>query len=66
MITSFIPVFEDNMNKLKKEIEEELKRAKTDRRRDWLKKTLREVRDTRKLIKESKPDVVCPHCGGKL
>ncbi len=66
MITSFIPVFEDNMNKLKREIEEELKRAKTDRRRDWLKKALREVRDTRKLIKEARPDVVCPHCGGKL
>ena len=66
MITSFIPVFEDNMRRLKKEIEKELKRAKSDRRKQWLRDTLRDVRYTRDLIKQAKPSISCPHCGGKI
>jgi len=66
MITSFIPVFEDNMRRLKKEIEKELKRAKSDRRKQWLRDTLRDVRHTRDLIKQAKPSISCPHCGGKI
>ena len=48
MITSFIPVFQERLDKLKNTLKNELQRAKSERRKDVM-KTL--VNDAKKLQK---------------
>ena len=45
MLTSFIGVFEDKLKMHKNEIKEELQKAKTDRRKAWMKATLKEAKE---------------------
>lgn len=66
MLTSFIGVFEDKLKMHKKEIKEELQKAKTERRKAWMKATLKEAKELQALVKEAKKQEVCPHCGGSL
>ena len=65
-ITAFVGVFEDKLQRLKISIKNELERAKTDRRKDWLKRELKEAKELRNLLKEFADNKTCPHCGGKL
>ena len=66
MLTSFIGVFEDKLKLHKREIKEELQKAKSERRIAWMKATLKEAKELRALVKQAKKQEVCPHCGGSL
>ena len=73
MITAFIPVFREKLERLRKDLKEELSRAKSDRRKDVMKKMISEAKGLKKLCdKADKQDGVnqrnnpCYICGGEL
>ena len=68
MITSFIPVFEERLQKLKNTLKSELQRAKSERRKDVMKKLVKDAKSLQKTIKEAKKHnpKTCPHCGGEI
>ena len=68
MITAFISVFEERLDKLKKSLRIELERAKSDRRKDVMKTLVKDAKKLQKTINEVKKEnaQVCPHCGGEL
>jgi len=65
-ITTFVAIFEEKLQRMKLSLKEELKKAKTDRRKDWIKTQLKEAKELRNYLKEVSDDKKCPHCGGKL
>ena len=68
MITSFIPVFEERLSKLKNTLKNELERAKSDRRKDVMKRLVKDAKSLQKTINKVKKEnaKICPHCGGEL
>ena len=68
MITAFIPVFEQRLEKLKNTLKIELQRAKSERRKDVMKTLVKDAKKLQKTIKQVKKVniVKCPHCGGEL
>ena len=56
---------------MKSDLKDELERAKSDRRRDWIKKQVKECKSLQKTVNQLEevmdlPKTKCPHCGGKL
>ena len=68
MITSFIPVFEERLSKIKNTLRIELERAKSERRKDVMKRLVKYAKSLQKTIKEAKKHnaKTCPHCGGEI
>lgn len=70
MNTGFYGVFDEKLKKMKKELKEELELAKTDRRKDWIKKQIKEAKSLRDLLKKMEKHMGkqthCPHCNGEL
>ena len=73
LITAFIPVFRQKLERLRVDLKEELSRAKSDRRKDIMKKMVSEAKGLKKLCdKADKQDGVnqrnnpCFVCGGEL
>lgn len=69
MNTGMMPVFEEKFKKLVKKIKKEYEKPKAERNRDFLKRTAKEARDLRKLLKECCKEMgnaCCPHCGGEI
>ena len=68
MITSFIPVFEERLSKLKNTLRIELERAKSERRKDVMKRLVKDAKSLQKTIKDAKKHnaKTCPHCGGEI
>ena len=70
MNTAFYGVFKGKLQKQKEELKKELERAKSDRRRDWLKRQIKEAKSMRDLLKEMEKLMGnithCPHCKEKL
>ena len=68
MITSFIPILEDKLTKIKKTLKNELQLAKSERRKDVMKKLVKDAKSLQKTINEVKKEnaKICPHCGGEL
>ena len=68
MITSYIPVFQERLDKLKNTLKNELQRAKSERRKDVMKTLVKDGKKLQKTIKQVKKEniVKCPHCGGEL
>ena len=68
MITSFIPILEDKLTKIKNTLKTELQRAKSERRKDVMKRLVRYAKELQKTIKEAKKHnaKTCPHCGGEI
>jgi len=68
MITSYIPVFQERLEKLKKSLKIELQRAKSERRVGVMKSLIKDAKKLQKTINEVKKEnaQVCPHCGGEL
>ena len=68
MITSFIPILEDKLTKIKNTLKTELQRAKSERRKDVMKKLVKDAKKLQKTINEVKKEntKICPHCGGEL
>jgi len=63
---AFISVFQVRVDKLKESIKEELKKTKSERRRDALKSWISDIKRLQKVIDEAKRNNTCPHCGGQL
>ena len=63
---AFISVFKVRIDKLKDSIKEELKKTKSERRRDALKSWISDIKRLQKVIDEAKRENTCPHCGGDL
>ena len=63
---AFISVFKVRVDKLKESIKEELKKTKSERRRDALKSWISDIKRLQKVIDEAKRNNTCPHCGGQL
>ena len=68
MITGFIPVFEQRLEKLKNTLKIELQRAKSERRKDVMKTLVKDAKSLQKTIKDAKKynAKTCPHCGGEI
>ena len=68
MITSFIPILEDKLTKIKNTLKNELQLAKSDRRKDVMKKLVKDAKSLQKTINEVKKEntKISPHCGGEL
>ena len=68
MITSFIPILEDKLTKIKKTLKSELQLAKSERRKDVMKRLVKDSKSLQKTINEVKKEntKICPHCGGEL
>jgi hypothetical protein len=68
VITAFLSVFESKLDRLKQDLKEELKRAKSDRRKDWIKTQIKEIKGLRDTVSKMKKadQKQCPHCGGLL
>ena len=52
MITGFIPVFEQRLEKLKNTLKNELQRAKSERRKDVMKTLVKDAKKLQKTINE--------------
>ena len=63
---AFISVFKVRIDKLKDSIKEELKKTKSERRRDALKSWISDIKRLQKVIDEAQRENTCPHCGGEL
>lgn len=68
LLPTYLPVWEQQFQKLKKLIKEEIDKPKKDRKKQHLKRMLEECKELKYLIKSIKDehDKKCPHCGGKL
>ena len=68
--TAFYGVFKGKLEKQKQDMKKELERAKSDRRKSWLKDQLKEAKSMRDLLKKMEKQMgyqtTCPHCGGEL
>jgi len=60
-ITAYAGVFEQRLERLRKDLKKELEKAKGDRQKERLKSILKEAKELRNLVKDLKPK--CPHCG---
>lgn len=65
--TAFYSVFKGKLEKQKERLKEELKRAKSDRRKDFIRSEIKEMKSMRNLLKEMDKQMgsvtTCPHCG---
>ena len=56
MITSFIPILEDKLTKIKKTLKSELQLAKSERRKDVMKTLVKDAKKLQKTINEVKKE----------
>ena len=73
LITAFIPVFREKLDRLRRDLKEELSRAKSDRRKDVMKKMVSEAKSLKKLCDKAdkqegnnQRNNPCYICGGEL
>jgi ArsR family metal-binding transcriptional regulator len=69
--TGFYSVFKQKLDQMKDQLRKELERAKSDRRKDWIKSQIRECKRLQKTVNQMEgvmdlPKTSCPHCGEKL
>jgi hypothetical protein len=67
-ITGFIEIFEGRLTKMKLNLKEELSKAKHERDKKTIRRTLADARKLNKTLKEMRNASAkkCPHCGEKL
>ena len=68
MITSYLPIFRQKVDKIKQSLKKELALAKSDRRKEIIKSQIKEIKSLQKTIKEAsgEDENKCPHCGKPL
>ena len=68
MITYYIPILEDKLTKIKNTLKNELQLAKSERRKDVMKRLVKDAKSLQKTIKAAKKynAKTCPHCGGEI
>lgn len=68
--TSFYEVFKQKLERQKHDLKLELEKAKTDRRKEWLKKQVKETKSLQKLVRKMEIQlgkvVICPKCGHQI
>ncbi len=63
---AFISVFKIRVDRLRDSLKEELKKTKSERRRDALKSWISDIKRLQKVINEAESKNTCPHCGERL
>lgn len=67
MITAFLPVFQEKVDKMKKRLKNELEKAKSERQKETIQGLIKEIKRLQKTIKSaSSEENRCPHCGETL
>ena len=68
MITSYLPIFKQKIDKIKQSLKKELALAKSERRKEIIKSQIKEIKSLQKTIKEAggEDENKCPHCGKPL
>lgn len=68
MITSYLPIFRQKIDKIKQSLKKELALAKSERRKEVIKSQIKEIKSLQKTIKEAggEDENKCPHCGKPL
>jgi len=70
MNTAFYEVFKTKLSKQKDRLKEELKLAKSDRRKEWIKSEIKDAKRMRDLLRKMEKQMGkltnCPHCGKGL
>lgn len=71
MNTGFYSVFKQKLDKMKSQLRDEFKRAKSERRKDWIKSQIKECKRLQQTIDALEgqmelPKTTCPHCGETL
>ena len=69
VLTSFYSVYEQKLQQQKASLKEEYAKAKSDRRKEWMKKQIADAKDMRNHLREMKAHMkteTCPHCGKKI
>ena len=70
MNTGLYQIFKGKVDKMRGELKAELERAKSDRRKEFIKRQISEIKSLSKTVKEMEKNMdiktECPHCGGKL
>ena len=71
VLTAFYSVFEQKLQNQKLQLKEEYTKAKSDRRKAWMKQQIAEAKDMRNHLREMKShmkptSVCCPKCGHEL
>ena len=68
MITSYLPIFRQKVDKIKQSLKNEVARAESDRRKEVIKSQIKEIKNLQRTIKEASGDDenICPHCGKSL
>ena len=67
--TAFIPVFRDKLDQLRNELKSEYKRARSERRREVMKRLAKEAKGLKKLVDDADAQTeirTCPNCGHSL
>lgn len=68
--TGFYEIFRNKLQRQKEELKEELTKAKSDRRKDWIKSQIKQTKGLQKTVREMEAvmdtKTHCPHCGEKL
>ena len=71
LIPNYLPVWEQQYQKIKDIIKSEISKPKKERKKQHLKRMLEECKELKRLIISIKGDKIteskiCPHCGGEL
>lgn len=70
MNTGFYQIFNEKLKRYRKELKNELEKEKGGRRKDFMKRQIKEIKSLRKVVKEMEENMdiktECPHCGGKI
>lgn len=71
LIPNYLPVWEQQYQKIKNLILSEIEKPKKERKKEHLKRMLKECKELKKLIILIKGDTIdkskkCPHCGGEI
>ena len=70
MNTGFYEIFKEKLERQKKDLRKELERAKSDRRKGWIKQQIKQAKSMRDLLKDMEKEMGklthCPHCGEEL
>lgn len=67
MYIGFKDVFVEKLRKQKEAIKNELERPSSERRKDWLRRQLKETKSLKKIVEQFDDSTQkCPHCGELL
>lgn len=70
MNTAFYGIFKSKLSKMKKELKDEMKLEKKTRRKDFIRRQIKEIKKLQKTVDQMEEAMninnKCPNCGHKL